>query len=70
MPAPLHARSVAPETAFQQVEFRYLVAGDFNIRNPAMDPLRVFSYSEELESAHFYSMASDRGFRLLNTPGV
>ena len=65
-----HARSVPPETAFQQVDFPYLVAGDFNIHNPATDPLRIFSYSEELESAPFYSMASDRGFRLLNTPGV
>ena len=65
-----HARSVSPEVAFQQVDFPYLVAGDFNIDNPASDPLRVFSYSEELESAPFYSLASDRGFRLLNTPGV
>ena len=65
-----HARSVTPETAFQQVDFPYLVAGDFNIHNPATDPLRIFSYSEELESAPFYSMASDRGFRLLNTRGV
>ena len=65
-----HARSVSPETACQHVDFPYLVAGDFNIQNPASDPLRVFSYSEELESAPFYSLASDRGFRLLNTPGV
>ena len=65
-----HARSVPPETAFQQVDFSYLVAGDFNIHNPATDPLRTFSYSEELESAPFYSMASDRGFRLLYTPGI
>ena len=65
-----HARSVSPETAFHQVYFPYLVTGDFNIHNPASDPLRVFSYSEELESAPFYSLASDRGFRLLNTPGV
>ena len=63
-------RSVSPETAFQQVDFPYLVAGDFNIDNPASDPLRIFSYSEELESAPYYSMASDRGYRLLNTPGV
>ena len=65
-----HTRSVSPETAFQQTDFPYLVAGDFNIHNPATDPLRIFSYSDELESAPFYSMASDRGFRLLNTPGV
>ena len=65
-----HTRSVSPETAFQQVDFPYLVAGDFNIHNPASDPLRIFSYSEELESAPFYTLASEWGFRLLNTPGV
>ena len=65
-----HARTVFPETAFQQVDFPYLVAGDFNIHNPASDPLRVFSYKEELESAPFYDLASERGFRLLNTAGV
>ena len=65
-----HTRSVPPETAFQVVDFPYLVAGNFNIHNPATDPLRIFSYAEELESAPFYTMASDRGFRLLNTPGV
>ena len=65
-----HSRSVSPEIAFQQTDFPYLVAGDFNIHNPASDPLRLFSYSEELESAPFYSLASDRGFRLLNTPGI
>ena len=65
-----HSLSVPPEAAFQQFDFPYLVAGDFNIHNPASDPLRVFSYSEELESAPFYNLASDRGFRLLNTPGI
>ena len=40
-----HARTVSPETAFQQVDFPYLVAGDFNIHNPPSDPLRVFSYA-------------------------
>ena len=65
-----HTGSVSREIAFQYVDFPCLVAGDFNIHNPATDPLRVFSYSEELESAPFYSLASGRGFRLLNTPGV
>ena len=65
-----HARTVSPEIAFQQVDFPYLVAGDFNIHNPASNPLRVFSYTEELESAPFYNLASEPGFRLLNTPGV
>ena len=53
-----HACTVSPETAFQQVDFPYLVTGDFNIHNPASDPLCVFSYAEELESAPFYYLAS------------
>ena len=65
-----HGRTVSPQTALQQVDFPLLVAGDFNIHNPASDPLRVFSYKEELESAPFFALASERGFRLLNTPGV
>ena len=65
-----HARTVSPETALQQCDFPYLVAGDFNIHNPASDPLRVFSYAEELKSAPFYDLASGRGFKLLNTPGI
>ena len=65
-----HTRTVSPQTALQQVDFPLLVAGDFNIHNPAADPLRVFSYKEELESTPFFSLASERVFRLLNTPGV
>ena len=65
-----HACTVSPETAFQQVDFPYLGGGDFNIPNPASDPLRVFSYTEELESAPFYDLASEAGIKLQNTPGV
>ena len=65
-----HARTVSPQTALQQVDFPLLVAGDFNIHNPASNLLQVFSYKEELESAPFFDLASERGFRLLNTPGV
>ena len=84
-----HARSVSPETAFQQVDFLYLIAGDFNpetafqqvdlpyliagdfnIYNPATNPFRIFAYKEELEFTPYYDLVSQRGFRLLNTPGV
>ena len=34
-----HALFVCPKTAFQQVDFPYLVADDFNIHNPATDPI-------------------------------
>ena len=64
------AHSISPETAFQQVDFLYLVAGDFNIHNPASDPLWIFSYKEELESAPYYDLVSELGFGLLNTSGV
>ena len=40
-----HARTVSLEVALQQFDFPYLVAGDFNIRNPASDTVRVFSYA-------------------------
>lgn len=67
---PNQSQSVSPEVAFHQLDFPYLVPGDFNIHNPMTDPFRVFSYSEELASASLHNLASDRGFRLLNTPGV
>ena len=54
-----HTRSVFSQTPLQQVEFPLLVAGDFNIHNPTSDPLRVFSYKEELESAPFFALASE-----------
>ena len=47
-----------------------MVAGDFNVHNPATNPSQVFSYSEELASASFHDQASDLDFRLLNTLGV
>ena len=65
-----HARTVSLRIAFQQCDFPYLVAGDFNIHNAASDPLRVFRYAEELESAPFYELASEPAFRLLNTLGI
>ena len=65
-----HTRSIPPEVAFQQLDLPYLVAGDFNIHNPATDPSRIFSYSEELTFSPFHDLVADLGFRLLNTPGV
>ena len=67
---PNHTRSVTPEVAFQNLAFPCLVAGNFNIHNPASDPLRLFSYSDNLASSPFHDRASDIDFRLLNTPGV
>jgi len=41
-----HSLSVQPETSFVNYDFHYLVAGDFNIHNPAVDPFRILSSSE------------------------
>ena len=62
--------SVSPETSFIDYDFPYLVAGKFNIHNPAIDPFRVLSSNEERESALFFDIAADLGFSLLNIPGT
>src|ERR1700712_5352021 len=51
------SHSVPPYVAFQPFDFPYLVAGDFNIHNPAADPLRISSPSEDLVSAPYYNRA-------------
>jgi len=42
-PLPANPHSVSPETALRDLEFPYLVAGDFNIHNAATDPSRLLS---------------------------
>jgi len=64
------SRSVLPETSFVNYDFPYLVTGDFNIHNPAVDPFRILSSSEETESAPYFDKATDLGFSPLNTPGI
>ena len=51
-------------------DFPYVVAGDFNIHNPASDPLCVILAMEEQTSARYFEQATDLGCTLLNTPGV
>jgi len=69
---PLHQNphSVSPDTALQDLEYPYLVAGDFNIHNSTTDPSRLLSTKEEKESAPYFGLAADLGFTLLNTPGM
>ena len=64
------SRSVSPETSFVNSGFPYLVAGDFHIHNPAVDPFSILPSSEELESAPYFNNATNCGFSLLNTPGI
>jgi len=68
LPPFLH--SVPPESSLLEFNHPYLVAGDVNIHNPATDPLRLLTSKEERESAPYVDRASDKGFPLLNTPGV
>ena len=67
---PGSTKSVDPSDALPDADFPCLVAGDFNIHNPAADPLRVTSRSEEKASAPYFDRASDLAYSLLNTPGV
>jgi len=69
-PLPPNLHSVSPEAALQDLEFSHLVAGDFNIHNTATDPSRPVFAKEESESAPYFSLATDLGFTLLNTPGI
>ena len=59
-----------PSRPFWDLEYPYLVAGDFNIHNAATDPSRLLSAEEESESAPYFDRARELGFTLLNTPGV
>ena len=62
--------TVTPATALADYDFPYLVAGDFNIHNPASGPLRVISCTEERALAPYFDQATDLEYTLLNTPGV
>ena len=65
-----HTHSVSPDMALANHDFLYLVAGDYNIHNPASDPLRVISSTEERTSAPYFHLATDLGYTLLTTQGV
>ena len=67
---PGSVKSVDPLDALPDVDFPCLVAGDFNIHNYAVDPLRVISRSEEKASTPYFDRATDLAYSLLNTPGV
>jgi len=52
------------------VDYPYLVTGDFNIHYSETHPSRLLSSMEESESAPYFDRAIDLGFTLLNTPGI
>ena len=64
------SNTVPPATALADHDFPYQVVGDFNIHNPASDPLRVISCAEEQASAPYFDQVPDLGYILLNTSVV
>jgi len=52
-PHDLPLGSLSPETSLINFDFLSLVAGDFNIQNPALYPFRVLSSNEESEAAPY-----------------
>ena len=63
-------RTLAPQDLFPVVSFPLLVLGDLNIHHTSSDPLRVLDPAEFSVSHPYFSLASSRGFTLLNQPGV
>jgi len=58
-PLPPAPQSISPESSLLEVDYPYLVAGGYNIRNSATDPSRLLSFKEESESASYFERASD-----------
>ena len=63
-------RTLTPPDLFPLLPFPLLVLGDFNIHHPSSDPLRTHDPGEMSVSHPYFSLASERGFSLLNQPGV
>ena len=63
-------RTLTPQDLFPVVSFPLLVIGDLNIHHTASDPLRVLDPAELNVSHPYFSLASSRGYTLLNQPGV
>ena len=61
---------LTPDNIFSPSPVATLVAGDFNLHHPSSDPSRTISDRDFCESEPFFSLAAERGFSLLNTPGV
>ena len=64
------ARRFDPMEIFPPGPAAMLVAGDFNLHHYSSDPSRQVSRREYLASDPFFSEADQKGFTLLNTPGI
>ena len=67
--SPLY-RTLTPQDLFPSLSFPLLVLGDLNIHHSSSDPLRVLDPAELSISHPYFSLASSRGFSLLNQQGV
>ena len=63
-------RTIPPQELFPCISFPLLVLGDLNIHHPSSDPLRSYDPREMSVSHPYFSLASERGFSLMNQPGV
>ena len=63
-------RTLTPQDLFPRLSFPLLVLGDLNIHHSSSDPLRVLDPGELSISHPYFSLATSRGFSLLNEPGV
>jgi len=69
-PLPPFPHSASPKSSLRDLEYQYLVAGNFNIHNAATDDSWLLSSYGERNSATYFDLVTDLGFTHLNTPGV
>jgi len=69
-PLPPAPPSVSPKSSLLDLDYPYLVAGDFNIHNSATNPSSLRFSKEHKESTPYFDRATDLGFTLLNTTCV
>jgi hypothetical protein len=67
---PWNPSALIPEEIFLLSTLPTIVLGDFNLHSPLADPLRHFRHREIRLSEPFFDLAADRGYQLLNTPGI
>src|SRR6266481_1565393 len=67
---PWNSTSLLGQEMFILSPFPTIVLGDFNLHSPLTDPLRHFSHEELRLSNPITDLAAERGYTLLNSPGL
>jgi hypothetical protein len=67
---PWNSSALSAQEMFILSTLPTLVKGDFNLHSPSADPLKHFSHEELRLSNPMFDIAYDRGYSLLNTPGI